>query len=105
MNEPRQKSIAVTPDEKTKLEAAKKKYENLTGEKADWGKFLGVMAMAGLAALGIYKIAKSTRANPVTDCPECGEQFSIAYADNLPPVVYVKCPSCGTELIVNMTQE
>ena len=40
MGEPRQKTIAVTPKEKQKLDTVKRLYEQKTGEPADWGKFL-----------------------------------------------------------------
>ncbi len=103
--QPRQRTIGVTSQEKTKLEAAKKSYEQYIGETMDWGHFLGIVAIAGLATLGVYKLVKSRQSNPVTTCAVCGKQFSIAYTGNLPPVVYVKCPGCGEELVVDMTEE
>jgi len=102
MTEPRQRSIGITPREKERLEKAKSVYENKTGDKADWGKFLSVVSALGLVALGIYKMSQASKKNPVTDCPYCGENFSIAYSDDLPPVVYVTCPNCKAELVVDL---
>lgn len=101
MTEPRQKSIGVTPREKARLDRDKQLYQQSTGDKADWGRFLGVVSALGLAALGIYKMTKSSRKNPITKCAVCGQKFSIAYSDDLPPVVYVTCPNCEAELVVD----
>ena len=101
MSEPRQKSIGVTPQEKDRLEKAKQLYEDKTGDKADWGRFLGIVAALGLTTLGIYKLIKSSKKNPTAVCAVCGEKFSIAHSGDLPSVVYVTCPHCGTELVVD----
>lgn len=101
MSEPRQKVIAITPKEKEKLDTAKRLYEQETGEQVDWGKFLGSIAVLGLTALGIYKLTHSSRNNPTTKCAVCRRKFSIAYSDDLPPVVYVTCPHCSAELVVD----
>lgn len=103
MTEPRQKSIGITPKEKERLEKDKQLYEEKTGGKADWGSFLGAVSVLGLAALGIYKIVNSNKKNPVATCVVCGRKFSIAYSDDLPPVVHVTCPNpnCEAELVVN----
>ena len=61
MTEPRQKSIGVTPKEKERLAKAKQLYEESTGDKADWGSFLGAVSVLGLAALGVYKLVKSSK--------------------------------------------
>ena len=105
MNEARQKSIAVTPREKEKLERAKQLYEEKTGDKADWGKFLGAVSALGLAALGIYQLVSSNKKNPSTTCAVCGQKFSIAYSEDLPAVVYVTCPNpnCQAELVVDFS--
>ena len=106
MTEPRQKSIGVTPREKERLEKAKQLYEKKTGGKADWGSFLGAVSVLGLAALGVYKLVKSSKKNPTTTCAVCGQKFSIAYSENLPPVVYVTCPNpnCQEELVVDFSE-
>ena len=105
MSEPRQKSIGVTPREKEKLRKAKQLYEERTGDKADWGSFLGAVSVLGLAALGVYKLVKSSKKNPTTTCAVCGRKFSIAYSEGLPPVVYVTCPNpnCQEELVVDFS--
>ena len=105
MAEPRQKSIGVTPMEKEKLAKAKQLYEKRTGDKVDWGSFLGAVSVLGLAALGVYKMVKSSKKNPTATCAVCGKKFSIAYSESLPPVVYVTCPnpSCQEELVVDFS--
>ena len=101
MSKPRQKSISVTPKEKNELEKAKRLYEKHTKEPGDWGRFLGAVTILGLASLGIYKLVNSSRHKPVTKCAVCGRKFSIAYSEDLPTVVYVTCPHCGAELVVD----
>lgn len=105
MTEPRQKSIGVTPKEKERLAKAKELYEKKTGDKADWGNFLGAVSVLGLAALGVYKLVSSSKKNPTTTCAVCGRKFSIAYSEDLPSVVQVICPNpkCQAELVVKFS--
>lgn len=102
-NGPKQKSIGVTSKEKEKLDKAKHLYERHTGDRADWGRFLGVLAILGLGALGIYKLAQGSRKDPKIICPVCGEQFLMVYPDDCPTAIYIRCPNpdCGAELVVN----
>lgn len=102
MNEPRQKSIGVTPQEKAQLEKAKQLYESKTGDSADWGKFLAISSALALGALGIYKLAKAKKNNPSVDCPNCGIRFVIAHSGNLPPIVQVQCPECSEEIVIDL---
>ena len=102
MNEPRQKSIGITPQEKAQLEKAKQLYENETGDRADWGKFLAISSALALGALGIYKLTKSKKGNPAVECPECGMRFAIAYPGNLPPIIHVQCPECSEEVVIDL---
>ena len=105
MTEPRQKSIGITPEEKAQLQKAKELYENETEDHGDWGKFLAVASVLALGALGVYKLTKSNRSNPVIECPKCGIRFPIVYAGNLPPIVHVQCPECSEELVVDFTEQ
>ena len=102
MGEPRQKSIGVTPHEKAELEKAKDLYEAETGESADWGRFLAISAALALGALGIYKMAKSSKDRPRVECCNCGTRFAIAHSEPLPPFAQVMCPECGQELVVDL---
>ena len=102
MSGPRQKSIGLTPREKERLDKAKQLYEENTGDKTDFGKFLALVTAVGLAAMGIRKLSKSSQSNPVVECPECGHRFSIAYVDDLPRIVYVRCPQCSEEVVVDL---
>ena len=106
MTEPRQKSIGITPTEKAMLEKAKQRYDQHTGEDTDWGKFLGTAAILGLAALGVYKLIKSSKQNPTAKCAVCGQIFPIAFSGEVPSIAYIKCPnpSCGAELVVDFTK-
>ena len=101
MNEPRQKSVAMTPKEKERLDREKQLYEEHAGRKVDWGEFLGVVAAIGLVTLGIHKRIQTSRANPTSTCPVCNQQISVAYSDDLSKVSYVICPQCKTELVVD----
>lgn len=104
MNEPRQKSIGITPQEKADLEKAKKLYEAETGDNADWGKFLAITSALALGFLGIYKLAKSNRSKPTVECPECGMKFVLAYPGDIPPIVQIQCPECSEELVIDLRQ-
>jgi len=104
MTEPRQRSIGVTPQEKVQLEKAKALYQKHTGDRSDWGKFLGISAILALTALGIYKLVKASRSKPVVICPNCGIKFPVAYFGNLPPIVHVQCPGCSEELVIDFSK-
>ena len=95
-----QTSIGLTPTEKEELVKAKKLYEERTGEQADWGKFLSVAAGITLAVIGLHKITQSNRNKPRVECPECGNTFTVAYINKLPPVAHVRCPECSEEVMV-----
>lgn len=105
MPEPRQKNIPLDINERQQLDRRKQDYEKRTGDRGDWGKFLGVVTLAGLAALGIYKLAQATKREPTVwqvDCPHCSAVFPIQ-VPNPPPwrVTQVACPSCNTELVID----
>lgn len=102
MTEPRQKSIGVTPQEKVQLEKAKELYQKETGDRGDWGQFLGAVSILALGALGIYKLTKSSRSKPIVECPSCGMRFAMAYSGNAPPIVHVQCPECSEEVVVRL---
>ena len=104
MNTPRQKSIGITPKEKERLDRAKQLYEQHTGNTTDWGRFLGTVAILGLASLGIYKLVTASRDKPVTECAVCHNKFSIAYSEDIPPIAYVTCPHCDAELFVDFEE-
>lgn len=104
MGEPRQRSIGVTPQEKAQLEKAKELYQAETGESADWGRFLAISAALALGAIGIYKIAKSSKDRPRVECGNCGTRFAIAHSGPLPTFVQVNCPECGNELVIDFRE-
>lgn len=98
-----QTSIGLTPTEKEDLVKAKKLYEEQTGEQADWGKFLGIAAGITIAVISLRKIIQSDRNKPRVECPECGNTFTVAYINKLPPVAHVRCPECSEEVMVRFT--
>jgi hypothetical protein len=106
MTEPRQRTIAVTPEEKSHLEKMKALYQQDTGDVTDWGKFLAAASILALGALGVYKLVKASRNRPVVTCPnpDCGIRFPVAYSGSLPPIVQVQCPGCCEELVIDFRQ-
>ena len=100
---PRQKPIPVTSRERDVLEDYKQQFENHTGDTGDWGEFLSAIALLGLAAAGIYALAKnSQRVNSTvnTQCSLCAQDFLVALPPGVSPVVHVLCPNCQTNLVI-----
>lgn len=105
MAKPRQRPIPVTRQEREHLDEHKRRYVEATGDNSDWGRFLGTITLMGLAALGIYGLARATRrsTNSVTvDCPSCAETFPLALQQPEPRVVETICPHCNAELVVDL---
>lgn len=105
MPEPRQKPIPVTREERAALEQQKRRYEESTGDKGDWGKFLGTMALLGLAAAGIYGLAKATKRSEQSvnvECARCQRTFLMAVPEQVGRAVHIICPYCGAELIADL---
>lgn len=103
MPEYQRRHIAVSPEERKRLEEAKKRYEAVAGQ-SDWGKFLGTMALIGMAGVGIYALARASQRSASSlnvECPECGETFAVAFEGEPPRVARVTCPSCGSDLVVD----
>lgn len=103
MAEQRQRPIPVTSKERADLEDYKNRYEQRTGDTGDWGKFLGTVTLLGLAAAGVYTLAKATarsRQSVDVECAECGETFIMAVPNRVDRVIYTTCPHCGEELVV-----
>jgi len=107
MPEYQKRMISVSPDERRELEEAKKSYEERHGS-TDWGGFLAAMVGLGLAAAGIYALAKVLRRSEKSaevSCPACGASFVLAVPAETrgqPPVLGVNCPQCEAELVVNL---
>jgi len=108
MTEPRQRNIPLNINERQQLDKRKHDYENQTGDAGDWGKFLGIATLAGLAALGVYTVAQAIRREPTVwqvNCPHCTTVFPIQ-VPNPPPwrVTQVTCPTCDTELVIDFAR-
>lgn len=103
MSDPRQKPIPITSQERAELEDQKRRYEDSTGDRGDWGKFLTTVTLLGLAAAGIYALTKATarsRQSVNVECCECGETFIMAVPSLADRAIYTTCPHCGEELVV-----
>jgi DNA-directed RNA polymerase subunit M/transcription elongation factor TFIIS len=99
--------ISVSPNERRELEEAKRRYEERHGS-TDWGGFLSAMVGLGLAAAGIYALAKVLQRSDKSaevSCPACGKSFVMALPARTrgePPVLEVNCPECNAELVVDL---
>ena len=105
MNIPRQRPISVTGQEHQALDKQRRRYERATGDAGDWGKFLGVMSLLGLAAIGIYGLAKAVERSERSvkvECSTCHKVFPMALPSEPITVVEVPCPYCDTDLVVNL---
>ena len=108
MTQPRQRHIPLSIDDRRVLDRRKREYEDRTGDTGDWGKFLGIISLAGLAALGIYAMAEATKRAPTVwqvDCSHCGMGFAVQ-VPNPPPwrLAQVRCPNCSSELVVDFAK-
>lgn len=104
MPEYQKRHIAVSPQERRQLEESKEHYQDRAGQ-TDWGTFLGVATGIGLAALGIYALARASRQNATTwhvTCPNrnCGAMFPLV-TQTPPTLAQITCPSCNSELLVD----
>ncbi len=105
MAEPRQRNIPLNINERRELDQRKQHYESRTGDTGDWGKFLRIATLAGLATLGVYTLAQVTKRAPTVwqvNCPRCSTVFPIQ-VPNPPPwrVTQVACTNCNTELVID----
>ena len=102
---PRQRPISVTGEEHRALENQRRHYEDATGNRGDWGNFLGAISLLGLAALGIYALARATERSERSvkvECPICKKVFPMALPGEPAAIVQVPCPYCDTDLVVNL---
>ena len=102
MPEYQRRHIAVSPQERRQLEEAKTLYERERGH-TDWGSFLAVVTGMGLAALGVYTLARASRRNATTwqvACPRCNSTFPVV-TQAPPTIAQVTCPNCDAELVVD----
>ena len=95
----------MTGQEHQTLENHRRHYESVTGDRGDWGKFLGTMSLLGLAAIGIYGFAKAierSERSVKVECPKCDKVFPMALPSEPVTIVEVPCPYCDTDLVVNL---
>jgi len=105
MTERRQRPIPVTSREREFLEHQKQRYESSSGRSGDWGDFLGAVTLLGLAAVGIYALAKAMKRTPQSvdvECSSCHNTFVMAISTEADRVVYTRCPCCSAELVVKL---
>ncbi len=108
MSQPRQRHIPLNIDDRRELDQRKRDYEARTGDIGDWGKFLGIVSLAGLAALGVYTMAQATKRAPTVwqvNCSHCGVGFPIQ-VPNPPPwrLAQTRCYSCGGVLVIDFAK-
>jgi hypothetical protein len=104
----RQRHVPLRVDDRLELDQRKRDYEERTGDAGDWGRFLEVVTLAGMAALGIYSVAQVGRLDSViwkVRCPSCGVRFPVK-APSPPPwrLSRVTCVKCGTELVLDFVK-
>ncbi len=108
MTESRQRPISVTSRDREALDRHKRRYEDATGEPTDWGSFLGTIALLGLAAAGIYRLATARRRSPQTvdvECCWCQSTFLMVVPLETGRAIYTTCPACDAELVVDLGAE
>ena len=101
----RQKPISITSRDRDILDSYKRRYDESTGERTDWGTFLGTVALLGLAAAGVYHLVNAKNRSPQSvdiECFECGEIFIMAVPQGVDRAVYTSCPACDAELVVDL---
>ena len=101
----RQRHIPLNINDRRELDRRKHDYEDRTGDVGGWGRFLRVVTLAGLAALGVYPVAQAIRRAPTVwliNCTRCNSGFPVQVPNPVPwRLVQAKCPSCNTELVVD----
>ena len=105
MTEKRQRPIPVTAAERRHLDERKRLYEEKSGTKGSWGKFLATISLLGLAAAGVYALGQPAKRSPQAmsiRCGPCGETFPMALPEGTPRAVLIECPYCGRELVVDL---
>jgi len=101
----RQRPISLKTTDRSMLDAQKRRYELSTGQKTEWGTFLGTMVLLGLAAAGVYGRARARHQSAQSvdvECCECGGPFLMAVPAGTGRAVQVTCPHCGSELVVDL---
>jgi len=105
MTSTRQRPISITSSDRDVLDSYKRLYEESTGESIDWGKFLGTVALLGLAAAGVYNLVRANKRSPQTvdvECFECGSTFVMAVPTGTDRAIHTRCPECDAELVVDL---
>lgn len=101
----RQRHIPLNINDRRELDRWKRDYEDRTGDVGGWGRFLRVVTLAGLTALGVYPMTRAIKRAPTVwqiNCTRCGGGFLVQAPSPLPwRLVQAKCPGCNTELVVD----
>ena len=100
-----QKAISVETEEWSLLVRLKSDYSGKLGEDADWGSFLGTVALLGVAAAGVYGFAEClsrTESAASARCVACGLVFPVAVPHRSPGAIQFPCPACHAMLVLNL---
>jgi hypothetical protein len=101
----RQKPISLNTRNRDIIDSHKKRFDGATGQKSDWGSFLATVTLLGLAAAGIYHLAKTTNRSPQSvdvQCCQCGGDFMLAVPQGTGRAIYITCPHCNEELVLDL---
>ncbi len=104
----RQRHVPLRIHDRLELDRRKRDYEERTGDVGDWGEFLGVVTLAGMAALGIYSVAQMDRLASViwqVRCSSCGVRFPVKAPSPAPwRLSRVTCVKCEAELVLDFVK-
>ena len=105
MTPAKQRPISISSRDRAVLDSQKKRYEESTGQKPDWGEFLATVALLGLAAAGVYHLAKTTNRSPQSvdvKCGKCQGNFLLAVPSGMGRAIQTTCPHCNADLVVDL---
>ncbi len=104
----RQRHVPLRLEDRLELDRRKRDYEMRTGDVGDWGRFLGLVTLAGLAALGIYSVGQVSRMGSVlwqVRCPQCGVKFPVKIPSPPPwRLSRIACVKCEEELVLDLVK-
>jgi hypothetical protein len=101
----KQRPISISSDDRAVLDSQKRLFEQSTGERTDWGRFLGTAVLLGLAAVGIYHLVRATNRSPQSvdvQCYQCSGNFILAVPRGTGRAIQTTCPHCNAELVVDI---
>jgi len=105
MTPAKQRPISISSQDRAVLDSQKRRFEQSTGERTDWGSFLATVALLGLAAAGVYHLVRATNRSPQSvdvQCYQCSGNFILAVPRGTGRAIQTTCPHCNAELVVDI---